>query len=134
MRSNRGRDTRPEVRLRQVLFAAGLRYRKNLPVYVGGHLIRPDIAFTGRRVAVFVDGCFWHACEAHRSIPRSNRPFWTAKLSANRERDRRQSVILRDAGWEVVRVWEHERVADAAERISHLVNSRSACRVAAPVG
>ena len=83
----------------------------------GGRLIRPDIAFTKRRVAVFIDGCFWHACPMHGQIPTSNRDFWTEKLAANAARDRQQTLVLSSAGWCVVRLWEHETVDDGIEAI-----------------
>lgn len=100
----RGRDTGPEVVLRRALWAAGLRYRKHAKTPVG----RPDVVFPGPRVAVFIDGCFWHGCPAHYSRPNSQAEFWAAKLVDNVTRDRRQTLELEALGWRVVRVWEHE--------------------------
>ena len=99
----RGRDTKPELLLRTALWAAGLRYRlaNRLPG-------KPDIVFPGRRVAVFVDGCFWHGCPEHYKRPFSNTEFWDAKISGNRERDNRRTKELRKAGWKVIRIWDHE--------------------------
>ncbi len=99
-----GKDTKPELILRRALWAAGLRYR--LGVKPLG--VRADVVFPGPRVAVFVDGCFWHGCPDHYVRPRSRQDFWSKKLSSNVERDRRQTLTLEDAGWRVCRFWEHE--------------------------
>lgn len=87
---------------------------------------RADIVFGPSRVAVFVDGCFWHSCPEHSSIPKNNREWWVAKLAANTERDERVNTALVDAGWVVVRVWEHEEMEVAAERIDTVVRQRRA--------
>jgi DNA mismatch endonuclease, patch repair protein len=100
----RGKHTRPEVRLRKALWAAGLRYRLHARTPVG----RPDIVLKRRRVAVFIDGCFWHGCPRHYVRPRSRTAFWAAKLLDNFERDHRQTLQLEREGWHVCRVWEHE--------------------------
>jgi DNA mismatch endonuclease, patch repair protein len=100
----RGKHTRPEVLLRNALWAAGLRYRLHSRTPVG----RPDIVLKGRRVAVFVDGCFWHGCPRHYVRPRSRTAFWAAKLLDNFQRDHRQTLQLENEGWRVYRVWEHE--------------------------
>jgi DNA mismatch endonuclease (patch repair protein) len=100
----RGKHTRPEVLLRKALWAAGLRYRLYSRTPVG----RPDIVLKGRRVAVFVDGCFWHGCPRHYVRPRSRTAFWAAKLLDNFQRDQRQTLQLGKEGWRVYRVWEHE--------------------------
>jgi DNA mismatch endonuclease, patch repair protein len=71
-------------------------------------IVRPDFVFRARRVALFVDGCFWHACPKHSNLPANNRPFWRKKLSANQRRDRLVNRALKKAGWRVLRVWEHE--------------------------
>lgn len=99
----RGKNTEPERRLRSALWAAGLRYRLHARTPVG----RPDVVFAGQRVAVFVDGCFWHGCPQHYVRPRSREGFWREKLAENVERDRQQTKTLEAAGWRVVRVWEH---------------------------
>jgi DNA mismatch endonuclease (patch repair protein) len=100
----RGKDTKPEHRLRRALWAAGLRYRKHARTRAG----RPDIVFPGPRVAVFVDGCFWHGCPDHYVRPRTRAGFWAEKLRANTARDRRQTLELESADWLVMRVWECE--------------------------
>jgi DNA mismatch endonuclease (patch repair protein) len=118
---NKRKDTAPEVRLRSHLHARGLRFRKDPPLVVEGRKVRPDVVFTRARVAVFVDGCFWHGCPLHGTMPRSNRDYWVPKLRRNAERDRQIDEDLARAGWTVVRVWEHENAADAASRIGALV-------------
>lgn len=121
----RGRDTRPELILRRAVWSLGLRYR--LQVRVGR--TRPDLLFVGARLAVFLDGCFWHGCPEHYVAPRSSREFWSRKLRQNVERDRRATKWLEAAGWRVLRLWEHEVEIDpgeAARQIEVLVRKRSA--------
>jgi DNA mismatch endonuclease (patch repair protein) len=108
MRSNRRRDTRPELRLRSELHRRGHRFRVDYPLRLDGQLVRPDVVFTRAKVAVFVDGCFWHSCPQHGTTPRSNRDYWEPKLARNAYRDRANSEALRRSGWRVVRIWEHE--------------------------
>lgn len=110
------RDTRPELAIRSMLHAAGLRFRVSYPV---PELSRCsiDIAFTRRRVAVFVDGCFWHLCPDHGTQPKANGSRWAAKLAANQSRDRRVDAKLAEHGWRVLRIWEHEDVSAASSRI-----------------
>lgn len=117
MAAVRRTDTRPELALRSALHRAGLRFRKDLRIDLADIRVRPDIAFTRARVAVFIDGCFWHSCPEHGGVPRSNREFWTAKLAGNLERDRRQDSALAAAGWTVVRIWEHQSVEDALSAV-----------------
>jgi DNA mismatch endonuclease, patch repair protein len=119
-------NTAPEIQLRRALHAAGFRYRVDYPIRIDGRLLRPDIAFTRSRVAVFVDGCFWHSCPRHGQIPATNTEFWTAKLEANAERDCRQNQLLTDAGWLVVRLWEHEFVDVGLTTVIAAVASRRA--------
>ena len=107
MRANRRTDTKPELALRRALHRQGLRYRKDYRLDLASARVRPDIAFTARRVAVFVDGCFWHACPEHGTKPASNTWYWGPKLIRNVERDRAADAALLAAGWQVVRVWEH---------------------------
>lgn len=110
----RGRDTRPEMRLRKALWTEGLRYRLHLRTAFG----IPDVAFPSVRVAVFVDGCFWHGCPLHYSRPRSREEFWADKLASNVLRDRRQTLVLEREGWRVVRFWEHELDEDLAGAVA----------------
>ncbi len=109
--------TTPEMQLRKELFARGFRYRVGYPV---PHVKRCsiDIAFPGRRVAVFVDGCFWHRCPEHRTDPKANAQWWASKLLSNEVRDRRVDRALADAGWRVLRIWEHEPCESAAEAVA----------------
>jgi len=117
MRANRGRDTGPEVALRSALHRRGLRFRKNLRLDLSeGRRVRPDIVFPGLRLAVFVDGCFWHGCQKHRSLPTSNAMFWRKKIEGTTQRDTLQVTWLREANWTVRRVWEHD-VPDRAEEV-----------------
>lgn len=125
MRANRRTDTSPERALRSELHRRGLRYRVDLPLRVGDKRTRPDVVFTRARVAVFVDGCFWHGCPEHGTMPRANRAFWSKKLADNARRDRAQTDALERAGWRVVRVWEHEPPADAADRVSVALDRHS---------
>ena len=108
MRSNRRTDTRPEVSLRSLLHRSGLRFRKDYPIRMpNGKVAHADIAFTQPKVAVFVDGCFWHSCPEHGTIPKSNQEYWVPKLEENVDRDRATDRGLRAAGWKVLRFWEH---------------------------
>ncbi|WP_460358976.1 very short patch repair endonuclease [Mycobacterium sp. ZZG] len=116
MARQRTHDTTPEVALRRILHARGLRYRVNHPL-PGLPRRRADVSFTRQRVIVFVDGCFWHGCPQHRTLPRRNGAWWAAKLRLNSERDRETDRRLAAAGWTVIRVWEHESPDEAADRI-----------------
>lgn len=117
MRAIRRRDSKPELALRSALHRMGLRFRVDFPVPVDGRSPRPDIAFTRRRVAVFVDGCFWHGCPEHGGRPSKNANYWNPKIARNMERDAEQTARLEAAGWSVVRVWEHESLADAIRHV-----------------
>ncbi len=98
----RSRDTAPELRLRRALTAAGLRgYRLHHGLY------KPDVSWPGRKVAVFVDGCFWHGCPKHGHLPKTRTGYWRAKIERNRARDRTATLALRRMGWQVIRYWEH---------------------------
>lgn len=116
MRSNRGRDTGPERAVRTILHTEGFRYRVDFPP-LGGRR-RADIVFTRPRVAIFIDGCFWHCCPAHGTQPRQNADYWLPKLRRNVERDRETDASLREEGWTVLRFWEHEDPSEIARQIS----------------
>lgn len=120
MLANRGADTKPEVALRSALHRRGLRFRKHLAP-VASLRCRADIVFRPQRIAVFVDGCFWHRCPEHATFPRANGEWWRSKLDATWERDRRNDALLQAAGWTVIRVWEHEAPETAAQRIAEAV-------------
>jgi len=118
MRANRRTDTKPEVALRRALHRQGYRFRKDYRLDLsGGARVRPDIAFTARRVAVFVDGCFWHACPEHGTNPANNVWYWEPKLRRNVERDRAADAALAADGWDVVRIWEHEPLEAAVTAV-----------------
>ena len=119
----RKRDTAPEMALRRELHRRGFRYRVDLPLPSVGRA-RPDIVFTRIRVAVFVDGCFWHCCPEHRSFPTTNAEWWREKLATNIRRDRSIDQDLADAGWEVIRIWEHEDATAAADVVETVVRPR----------
>lgn len=125
MRRTKTADTPQEVALRSALHRRGLRFRLQRPIE-GLPRIRPDIVFSAARVAVFVDGCFWHRCPEHGTDPRANATWWREKLDRNVERDRRTDAHLQELGWRVVRVWEHEDVAEVAGGIEAIVRCRRA--------
>ena len=122
MKANRRTDTKPELALRHALHRLGYRYRKDYRLdLASGRRVRPDIAFTARKVAVFVDGCFWHACPDHGSQPKNNEWYWSPKLARNVERDRAADAALAQAGWIVVRLWEHVPVTEAVALVTAAV-------------
>jgi DNA mismatch endonuclease (patch repair protein) len=121
MQANRRRDTKPELAIRRLLHGSGLRYRCDLRLMLSGGAVRPDIVFTRARIAVFIDGCFWHGCPSHSATPRTNPDYWGPKLQANVERDLRNTQMLQEAGWTVIRAWEHEDPTTAAAAISEAV-------------
>lgn len=122
MKRNVRSGTRPEVQVRSDLHRRGLRFRKDLPLRLSGRVVRPDVVFTRARLAVFVDGCFWHACPTHGNQPRANGDYWRGKLALNVARDRAVDEALRSAGWRVLRAWEHEPVAAVAIRVERALN------------
>jgi DNA mismatch endonuclease (patch repair protein) len=122
MQGNRKRDTRPELSLRRAVHAAGLRYRvasRPLPQ-------RPwtaDLVFSRARVAVFVDGCYWHGCPDHYAQPRTNPGYWSSKIERNRSRDALVDGELQTAGWRSVRIWEHEPIEAALAQVIEAVRA-----------
>lgn len=123
----RRRDTRPELMLRRALHARGWRYFVDRPV-AGVSRCRPDLLFPRLRVAVFVDGCFWHWCPLHTHLPVANAAYWQAKLMANRQRDAVHDEELQRARWTVVRVWEHEPLVEAVATVEAVLRrARDAC-------
>lgn len=132
MKANRRTDTKPELALRHALHRLGYRYRKDYRLDLdSGRRVRPDIVFTARKVAVFVDGCFWHACPEHGSKPRANEWYWGPKLIKNVERDRVNDAALILAGWAVVRLWEHVPLDEA---VTTVVTALSVTGLAGPPG
>ncbi|EGD53291.1 very short patch repair endonuclease [Gordonia neofelifaecis] len=124
MKSNRSRDTGPELRLRSELHRRGLRYFVDRAP-IKGVRRRADVVFPRKKIAVFVDGCFWHGCPEHFTVAKTNAEYWAAKVEANRARDRDTDRLLIDAGWTVLRVWEHEDVEGAADRIVRAIRPGS---------
>ena len=123
MKGNRAADTRPELAVRSAVHRLGLRFRKHarpLPAV----RCKPDLIFPTERIAVFVDGCFFHRCPDHGSSPRTNSAYWRAKLDRNVSRDRENDAALAAAGWIVIRIWEHEDAEAAAHRVAAVVHER----------
>lgn len=116
MQAQKSKDTKPEVALRSELHRRGVRFRKSgaLP---GMPRRSADITWVGRKVAVFVDGCYWHGCPEHFHTPKTNTDWWLAKIGTNQARDAKTTEALEAAGWTVVRVWEHEGPVEAADRV-----------------
>jgi DNA mismatch endonuclease (patch repair protein) len=122
MQGNRSKDTKPELALRRELHARGLRYFKNRrPI----RAIRrtADVVFPTPRLAVFVDGCFWHGCPEHHTVAKTNADYWSAKVERNRSRDKETDALLAEEGWTVLRIWEHVGVVDAADLVQAAVLS-----------
>jgi len=124
MQACRDGQTRPEVALRSALFRMGLRFRVVSRPFSGVRMTA-DVLFPRLRVAIFVDGCFWHGCPDHLVHARTNAVYWDMKISSNRARDRATDRMLQDRGWTSVRVWEHEDTNVAALRIASLVRQQS---------
>lgn len=122
MSRQRTRDTEPELALRRELHARGMRYRVGYPV-PGNARRSIDIAFVGIRLAIFVDGCFWHGCPIHWTRPTTNGKWWENKIEVNRARDADTDDLLREHGWEPLRIWEHE-----LEAAVHIVVDAHSCR------
>ena len=122
MAAVRQKGTAPEVALRQELYRNGLRYRVNFAVLKKPRRVA-DVAFPSLNIAIFVDGCFWHGCPQHATWPKHNADFWRQKIEANRQRDADTNARLRDGGWTVLRIWEHESSTAASKSVIQLVNA-----------
>lgn len=131
MRSNRGRDTKPEVGLRSAVHARGLRYRVSAAP-IKGLRRTADLVFPTERVAVFMDGCFWHGCPEHHTVAVTNSTYWADKVAANRARDVDTDRRLGDAGWVSIRIWEHDDPEEAASRVKDVVLERRLERASKP--
>jgi DNA mismatch endonuclease (patch repair protein) len=112
MLENVGRETKPERKLRSLLFRSGLRFRKDYSP-VPNERVTVDILFPRQRICIFVDGCFWHGCPLHFEIPKTHSSWWQEKIEDNRQRDARQTRLLTALGWTVIRMWEHEIKEDS---------------------
>ena len=123
MRGNRSRDTSPELRVRSLVHRRGLRYRvaqRPIPT-----LRRTaDLVFRRAKVAVMIDGCYWHGCPEHFKQPSTNTAYWRDKIEGNRRRDHETDQLLAQAGWEVLRFWEHEDEAEVADAICAAVDTK----------
>ena len=119
MKANKGRDTSPELKVRKLMHAGGLRYRVNFRP-VPGLRRTADIVFTRVRLAVFIDGCFWHGCPEHYERPETNREYWDLKVTRNRERDVEINAALIVHGWHVLRFWEHDAISDPAAIVARV--------------
>jgi DNA mismatch endonuclease (patch repair protein) len=128
MGGNRKVDSRPEVALRSALHRRGHRFRKNALVQVGELRVRPDVIFPRPQVAVFLDGCFWHSCPDHGTSPRTNIPYWAEKLARNRQRDELTTSALKEAGWVVIRIWEHTPISEAVRAIEEKIGSKGVAK------
>lgn len=129
MRANRRRDTRPERAVRSALHSEGFRFRVDFSIRPSvGRPIRPDVVFTRRRVVLFIDGCYWHGCPRHGTLPATNREYWTAKIAENRARDTRHTDLLEQDGWTVVRAWEHEDAAQVVGRVKQALKTTAHAR------
>jgi len=124
MLGNRSRDTGPELLIRRALHARGLRFRVDLRPEPSLRT-RADIVFTRRRIAVYIDGCFWHGCPLHATTPKTNESYWLPKLARNVERDAQSTASLEERGWLVLRFWEHEKVDAVVARIAELLPARA---------
>ena len=120
MQSNRPKDTALEVGMRSALHRAGFRFRKHVRPIPELRCVA-DVVFPRERLAIFIDGCFWHGCPVHATRPATNREWWAAKLDANRARDIRNRSRLVDAGWTVLGIWEHEETAGAVGEVAELL-------------
>lgn len=123
MVGNRSRDTKPELAVRKACHALGLRYRvdaRPLPTLRR----RADLVFPTERVAIFVDGCYWHGCPRHYVASKSNMDYWTEKIRRNKVRDAETDSALREAGWMPLRIWQHDDPTTAASMIAEQVRSR----------
>ncbi|TWD73151.1 T/G mismatch-specific endonuclease [Kribbella amoyensis] len=127
MSKQKSRNTQTEILLRRALHALGLRYRLHRRP-VKGVRREADLVFPSVKVAVFVDGCFWHGCPQHATWPRNNAEFWRAKIEGNRSRDVDTDARFAEAGWLVVRVWEHEPPQRAALHVHEVVMQRRVAR------
>lgn len=123
MQGNRSRDTRPELLVRSAVHARGLRYRVAARPVHGVHR-SADLLFTRARVAVFLDGCFWHGCPEHFRLPATNPDYWGPKIASNAARDAETDRLLAAEGWTVLRFWEHAVAIEAATHIEDVVRDR----------
>ena len=124
MRANRWRNTSPEVTVRSILHGRGRRFRTRFTIRLAGRRwTQPDVVFTRHKIAVFIDGCFWHRCPDHGTTPRSNSGYWGPKLDRNVARDRDTDCQLSDLGWTVIRMWEHDDPSTIADLVEEALDA-----------
>ena len=124
MRANRRRDTGPEIALRSALHRRGLRFRTDYRIDVPGVRVRADIVFRRERIAVLVDGCYWHSCPEHGRVPAANRAYWVQKFARNAQRDQAVNAGLLEAGWLPIRLWEHVPLTEAVAAVELALEQR----------
>lgn len=122
MLGNRRRDTTPELAVRRLLHAMGLRYRVDYSLPFDRRR-KADVVFPRQRVAVFIDGCFWHGCPQHYIAPKAHGDYWRSKVEGNRHRDSQTTSLLEERGWQVLRFWEHDSAAATAATIADAVRT-----------
>jgi len=127
MMSNRRTDTKPEIAFRSMLHRSGLRFRKDRYIKFERRGVKVDVVFPTEKVAVFIDGCFWHRCPEHATMPTRNYEYWSTKFQRNMDRDRSNNQNLQNLGWQVIRIWEHE-VKDIELAEHAVLQVRSALR------
>ena len=114
----KGKDTKPEIIFRKLLYSKGIRYRIHYPVEG-----KPDIVIVSKKIAIFIDGCFWHKCPKCCRLPRSNKDYWLPKIQRNIERDKKTNKALKSKGWKVIRIWEHEIKENPQGAVKKVINS-----------
>lgn len=122
MKANKRSNTKPEVAIRAVLHKIGYRFRKDLLIRTTKGTCRPDIVFKKVKLAIFIDGCFWHLCPEHGHIPKSNINYWEPKLRKNKERDEADTRLLTDNGWAVLRLWEHVTIKESIKIVANRIS------------
>lgn len=128
MKAAKPKNTAPEMALRALLFKMGLRYQVDArPLKELNR--KADIVFRTAKVAIFVDGCFWHGCPIHGTQAKANAEFWNFKIKNNRERDLETTKLLQKAGWRVIRVWEHEDPIKVSKKIYQTLKRRKTARL-----
>lgn len=125
MRGNRSRDTKPELAVRSVLHSRGLRFRVQFRP-LADRRYTADLVFTRVKIAVFIDGCWWHGCPVHYREPKSNRAYWVPKIERNMARDKLVNRLLAEHGWLVIRAWEHDDASNIADEVELAVSQRRA--------
>jgi len=122
MRANTRTNTKPEIKYRSALHKSGYRFRKDYLIYLPERNIHIDIAFPSIKLAVFIDGCYWHGCPLHYKVPKHNKSYWRKKILKNKRRDNEVNRILLNNKWKIVRIWEHERLEKCIGKLSSKID------------